>query len=125
SASSAASTGRGPARPVPRPSRPGRTTTPAPPPARTQPQNASLDELLDHDGPPPAGVADQLDFFLGGGPNCADTDSEAPRIRVPGVLQIPSIPDVCLEGFDGSRDATVTFTTPPGATETRTLRARW
>ncbi|MEU4561074.1 hypothetical protein AB0F72_22055 [Actinoplanes sp. NPDC023936] len=110
---------RPPAPARPRPSSSPASSIPAPP----APDRASLDDLLTHDGPPPDGVADQLNLFLGGGPECHEGDSTAtPRVDVRPVVEIPSFPTLCVDGFDSGRDLTVTVTGPAPA---RTLRTGW
>lgn len=121
------STALTPARP--RPTRPDRlassgTSSLSPPPASvTTPQTAELDDLLEPDGQPPEGVAAQLDFFLGGGPECMPAESAPrPRLRVRPVVEVPSIPTVCFEGFGEFREMTAVLTGPGGATSTRSGR---
>jgi len=113
----------GPRRTAPtrRGERPPDRARPDPTRPATPPQIASLDDLLEHDGPPP-GVADQVHFFLGGGGECAESSPGPARIRVEAVVEIPSVPTLCLEGFNSGRQASITVTNP---TSTRTLRTRW
>ncbi|WP_433361028.1 hypothetical protein ACQPZX_27755 [Actinoplanes sp. CA-142083] len=101
---------------------------PAPPPANPAgPQTADLDRLLDQDGTVPDGVAAQLNFFLGGGPECPDGEleqDEPPQVSTRQFTEIPSVPNFCFRGFDVARDVRIVVTTPTGSA-TMTLKARW
>lgn len=75
---------------------------------------------MDHGGPPPEGVAEQLDFFLGGGPECAwDELPSTPTLWVLPVVEVPGIPTVCPAGFGDEGEMTVVLTAPDGTTTKR------
>lgn len=75
---------------------------------------------MEHDGPAPDGVAEQLDFFLGGGPECAwDELPSTPTVRILPIVEVPSIPTVCPAGFGDEGEITVVLTAPDGTTTKR------
>ncbi|MEU4422147.1 hypothetical protein AB0F81_16090 [Actinoplanes sp. NPDC024001] len=75
---------------------------------------------MEHNGPPPDGVAEQLDFFLGGGPDCFwEEPPGKPTIQVSPVVEIPSIPTVCPAGFGDVGRISVVLTAPDGTTTRR------
>jgi hypothetical protein len=88
-------------------------------------QQTSLDDLLRHDGPPPADVHEQLDFFLGGGGHCGGRETDTPQVRLPAEMEIPSVPVACLSGFDHGSDVQVIVTPPGRAQRTLTMRRGW
>ena len=114
----------------PRPTPPARSTKPTKPPTTPAPapasptQHASLDGLLQQDGPVPDGIPAQLHFFLGGGPTCPDIEDPVAGVGVPHLpVVIPSVPVFCLEGFETRRGVTVVFTASDGTTDTLTVPA--
>jgi hypothetical protein len=75
---------------------------------------------MEHDGPAPDGVAEQLDFFLVGGPECAwEEPPSMPTVRILPVVEIPSFPTVCPAGFGDEGKVKVVLTAPDGTTTTR------
>ncbi|WP_045744893.1 hypothetical protein [Actinoplanes rectilineatus] len=67
-------------------------------------------------------MADQVNFFLGGGPDCEENTTTVPAVRTAEVVEIPSFAGFCVEGFDHRRDLTVTVTGPGPS---RTARTDW
>lgn len=128
-----------PSSPAPSPGRPERAVTPEAagtptskrpdaggpvPGARTQ--EASMDEMLQRDRPPPDGVPEQLEFFVGGGPGCAPNQGpDEMRVAAPEVVTIPSAPLFCLIGFHGEFPVTFEVTTPAGVTLTKNVPPGW
>lgn len=87
-------------------------------------QSASLDGLLQPDNPVPDGVPAQLNLFLGGGQVCSEEEFPDAHVEVPAEpVVIPSVPIVCLHGFDRSHPVKVIFTAPDGTTRTVTVPA--
>ncbi|GLY92820.1 hypothetical protein [Actinoplanes sp. NBRC 103695] len=85
-----------------------------------------MDEMLRRDQPPPEGVAEQLEFFVGGGPECAPNQGPGELVvAAPEVVTIPSAPLFCLFGFHGDFAVTLEFTTPAGAVITKILPPGW
>lgn len=85
-----------------------------------------MDEMLQRDQAPPDGVAEQLEFFVGGGPECPpNQDPDAMVVAAPEVVTIPSAPLFCLLEFRGDLPVTFEVTTPTGATFTKTLPPDW
>jgi hypothetical protein len=96
---------------------------PTGPPHPEGPRPASLDDLLDQDGQVPDGVAEQIDWFSGGGSECPVTDTTGDlHLAVHDVLEIPSLPVICIRKF-ADADLTLVITTPTGAESTMTLPA--
>ena len=72
--------------------------------------------------PLPEGVADQLEFFMGGGPECGNPQLDPPQVVYPrAVEEIPSKTQICLGGFDVGEPLTLTITPPVGKTATLEL----
>ena len=94
------------------------------PPARRQ--EASIDEMLQRERPPPEGVAEQLEFFVGGGPECPPDQSPGEMVvAAPEVVTIPSAPLFCLLEFRGNVPVTLEVTPPAGSTFTKALPPDW
>jgi hypothetical protein len=103
--------------------RPPLSTTP---PASSAPGAAEPDDLLKRNEPLPAGVPEQVEFFLGGGDQDCTGDAPAgsPQIGgVPPVVEIPVIVHLCIYGFDLAKPPAVTVTHPSGLVTTAALRA--
>ncbi|MFF5076050.1 hypothetical protein ACFY36_03290 [Actinoplanes sp. NPDC000266] len=73
--------------------------------------------MMESDALLPPGVANQVNFFLGGGGDCGEeaTGEEGtgkPRIDGPSLVEIPDMPVFCLAGFRETGTITVTVTSP-------------
>jgi hypothetical protein len=83
------------------------------------------DDLLKRQGQLPEGVPAQVEFFLGGGPDCQFSDGVGPP-RIVGVADVEEIPDMlvlCFMNFDSALPLTVTLVPPVGATTSVVLPA--
>ncbi|MFG1606735.1 hypothetical protein [Actinoplanes sp. NPDC049265] len=112
-------------RPGPAASRPtpARSHSPTPAPPRREggdgPGVASLDKALERHDPVPAGVADQISVFTGGGTSCLGLLPEPLSVGVTDVRSVPAVPVICVHGF-ADTDLTLTVTTPSGRPTTIT-----
>ncbi|MBG0568031.1 hypothetical protein [Actinoplanes aureus] len=111
---------------VPQPTTPppdGRTPEEEPPGGKApdgRPQTASLDDLLERDDQVPEGVAEQLDFFSGGGTDCQTVSLQPPLdVDVSSNRTVPGIPYICLLSTLDD-DLRVTLATPSGSVLTVT-----
>jgi hypothetical protein len=94
----------------------GRPGTPTPSPTSEQ-------SLLQRVGPVPEGVADQVDFFLGGDQICP-SDGEPGPPAVGGLVRVAEIPRegyLCFENFDPFAPLDLTVTVPGGGQDAMTL----
>ncbi|BCB78193.1 hypothetical protein Pflav_046030 [Phytohabitans flavus] len=82
-------------------------------PATTSTSAEEPEDLLKRQDPVPDGVAEQVEFFLGGGSEDPCTgEFGPPHITGDKSAEIPSEPILCFYGFKESQPLTVTITDP-------------
>ncbi|GLZ00325.1 hypothetical protein [Actinoplanes sp. NBRC 103695] len=69
----------------------------------------------------PPGVREQVDFFLGGGPECWEAEPGGPSVGMQSKPIIPTQFLLCFLGFRDDRPLRVTVTPPVGRPVTRTV----
>jgi hypothetical protein len=91
------------------------TTTSTPAPATPSAGAKEPEDLLKRQDPVPDGVAEQVQFFLGGGrdPDCTPDYAGPPYITgADKIVEIPTALILCFYGFKEALPLTVTFTDP-------------